>query len=148
MGSLALPGSGLIYLDTQILIYTVERHPIYEPLLRPIWQAVQAQTLEAVSSELALMETLVGPMKTGNTQLQLDYEQALLGTDLRLLPMSVPVLREATRLRATVPGLRTPDALHAATALLVGCDLFLTNDAIFRRIPQLSTVILDDVVKT
>lgn len=37
VGSLSLPGSGLVYVDSQILIYTVERHPVYEPLLAPLW---------------------------------------------------------------------------------------------------------------
>jgi predicted nucleic acid-binding protein len=56
------------------------------------------------------------------------------------------VLREAARLRATIAGLRAPDAIHAATALLSGCALFVTNDAGFKRVPGLPLVVLDDVI--
>jgi hypothetical protein len=42
VGSLIIPASGLVYADTQALIYTVEKHPVYFPLLLPLWQAVQA----------------------------------------------------------------------------------------------------------
>jgi predicted nucleic acid-binding protein len=143
VGSLSLPASGLVYVDTQILIYTVERHTVYEPLLRSVWQAAGLGTIEVTSSELALMETLVRPLKTGDTALQADYERALCGTDLRLLPITLPILREAARLRATFTGLRTPDALHAATALLSCCVLFLTNDHDFLRIPGLPVALLD-----
>jgi hypothetical protein len=70
VGSLTLPASGLVYIDANPIIYTVEKHPVYGPLLVPLWQAAQAQTIEVVSSELALMETLVGPLKRGDAALE------------------------------------------------------------------------------
>jgi predicted nucleic acid-binding protein len=145
VGALTLPSSGLVYLDANPIIYTVEKHPVYGPLLQPLWQAAQTKTIEVISSELALMETLVVPLKTGNTTLERQYEQALLGTDMRLIPITQAILREAARLRATTK-LRTPDALHAATAQQAGCVLFVTNDAGFRGIASLPLVILDDLL--
>jgi len=149
MGSLTLPLTGTVYVETPALIYTVERHPVYEPPLRPLWQAVEAETTMAVSSELALLETLVLPTRQGNAALQADYARLLLRTPhMRLLPITQDILREAARLRAAVPGLRTPDALHAATARLASCALFITNDRGFRRVPGLPLAILDDVLAT
>jgi len=95
LGSLTLPASGLVYLDANPIIYTVEKHPVYGALLQPLWQAAQAHTIEVVSNDLALMESLVGPLKNGDTALEKTYEQALVGTDMRLLPIIHPVLREA-----------------------------------------------------
>jgi len=135
-----------VYLDANPIIYTVEKHPVYGPVLVPLWQAAQAQTIEVVSSELALMESLVGPLKKGDTALEKTYEQAFLGTDMRLLPITQPVLREAARLRATTK-LKTPDALHLATAKLAGCALFVSNDAAFRGAATIAIVILDDLLK-
>jgi predicted nucleic acid-binding protein len=145
VGTLTLPVSGLVYLDANPIIYTVEKHPVYGPLLQPLWQAAQARTIEVVTSELALMETLVAPLKSGNIALEHAYEQALLGTDMRMLPITQSILREAARLRATTK-LKTPDALHAATAQQVGCVLFVTNDAGFRGIASLPLVVLDDLL--
>ena len=145
MGSLSLPTSGLVYLDANPIIYTVEKHPVYGPLLQPLWQAAQVRTIEVVTSELALLETLVGPLRSGNTSLERAYEQALLGTEMRLLPITQPILREAARLRATTK-LKTPDALHAATAQHVGCVLFISNDTGFRGVPGFPLVILDDLL--
>ena len=144
MGALSLPASGLVYLDANPIIYTVEKHPVYGPLLQPLWRAAQARTVEVGTSELALLETLVGPLKSGNTPLERDYEQALLGTDMRLLPITQSVLREAAGLRAATR-LKTPDALHAATARQASCALFVTNDAGFRGVLCLPLVILDDL---
>ena len=33
-----LTASGIVYIDTMILIYTVERYPAYYPLLEPLWR--------------------------------------------------------------------------------------------------------------
>lgn len=145
MGALTLPTSGLVYIDTMALIYTVERYPAYWPLLEPLWLVAQTRTIEIVSSELTLMEVLVGPLKSGNRTLENAFEQALLGTDMRLLPITQPILRAAARLRATTR-LKTPDALHAATALNAGCALFVTNDVGFRGVASLPLVILDDLL--
>jgi hypothetical protein len=56
VGALTLPSSGLVYLDANPIIYTVEKHPVYAPLLQPLWLAAQTNAIEAISSELALME--------------------------------------------------------------------------------------------
>jgi predicted nucleic acid-binding protein len=146
MGSLALPSSGLTYIDSDILIYSVETHARYWPLLQPLWQAAKANAVNIVSSELALMETLIGPLRNGDTALVSAYEQVFQSSEMQLLPITQMVLREGARLRAVVPALRTPDALHAATATLVTCALFISNDVGFRRVPGLPLVILDEVL--
>jgi predicted nucleic acid-binding protein len=145
MGSLTIPAAGMVYLDTNSIIYSVERHPDYWPLLQPVWRAAQGKTIEVISSDLVLMETLVGPLKSGDTALVNAYEQLFQQAQTRLLPITHPILREAARLRATTK-LRTPDALHAATALLSGCVLFVTNDVGFRNITGLPVEILDDLL--
>ena len=124
MGALTLPASGLVYIDTMTLIYTVERYPAYWPLLEPLWLAAQAGTIEIVSSELTLMETMVKPLKSGNAALVKAFEQALLGTDMRLLPITQTILREAARLRATTK-LKTPDAIHGFGKLFYVFILFV-----------------------
>jgi hypothetical protein len=42
---LTLPASGLVYLDANPVIYTVEKHPVYGPLLQPLWLAAQAKAI-------------------------------------------------------------------------------------------------------
>jgi predicted nucleic acid-binding protein len=55
------------------------------------------------------------------------------------------ILRDAAHLRATT-NIKTPDAIHAATALNVGCTLFLTNDTGLRNVSGLTVVVLEDVL--
>jgi predicted nucleic acid-binding protein len=146
VGSLTLPAAGLVYLDANAVIFSVEKHPAYWPLLQPIWQAAKGSSIELVSSDLVLMETSIGPLKSGDSALANAYEQLFQQAQTRLFPITQPILREAARLRATT-NLKTPDALHAATAMDANCALFITNDAGFRSVPGLSLVILDDLLK-
>jgi predicted nucleic acid-binding protein len=145
MGQLSLPSSAIVYVDTSIIIYTVEANPIYYSLLQPLWLKFQIGEIELVTSEWTLMETLVLPLRNANTTLVNDYEQLLLSSEIQLVPITRPVLRNAANLRATT-NLKTPDAIHAATALSEGCTLFLTNDSGFRNVPNLSVVILSEVL--
>jgi predicted nucleic acid-binding protein len=144
LGSLTVP-SGTIYLDTDSIIYSVEKVPKYWPLLQPLWAGAGGARYELVSSELALLETLVGPLKASDLVLEAAYESLLLSTEMRLIPITLSLLRRAAHLRAS-HNLRTPDAIHAATALEAGCALFVTNDRVFARMPQLNVTVLDDLL--
>ena len=45
-----------------------------------------------------------------------------------MLEMTIKVFDQAAQLRADFNSLKTPDALHLATALHHNCDEFWTND--------------------
>ena len=86
---------------------------------------------------------LVGPRKARNASLLHDYEMLFGSGDIRICPISTKVIRLAAELRADT-GLKTPDAIHAATALIDGCAHFLTNDGGFSRASALQIVLLKD----
>jgi predicted nucleic acid-binding protein len=140
-----LPTAGQVGVDSQVIIYTVEKHPIYAPLLRPFWAVLQVGTLTAAVSELATMEVLVGPLKSSDTVLVTRFDRFFTRRGVRLEAVSHAVLRRAAELRAATR-LRTPDAIHAATALILGCAMFLTNDRDFQKVPGLPVTILDDLL--
>jgi predicted nucleic acid-binding protein len=146
VGSLALPPQGAPYLDTNGFIYSIERIAPYQALLDPFWQEVRAQGRVVVTSELTVMETLVKPFQTQDQALEAAFRAVLFSaSDVRLAPVSRAILEQAARLRAST-GLKTPDAVHAATALDAGCTLFVTNDAAFRRVTGLNVVVLHELL--
>ncbi|MEH1891974.1 MAG: hypothetical protein V7K92_21820 [Nostoc sp.] len=89
MGQLILPSSGVIYIDTSIVIYSVEWNPNYYSLLRPLWLKFQTGEIEVVSSELILMETLVIPLRNNDTFLLNAYEELLLSENMQLVQQGV-----------------------------------------------------------
>lgn len=148
MGQLTLPASGSVYIDADAVIYSVEKIEPYWTLLQPMWAAAKAGQFAIIGSELLLLETLVKPFQTGDTTLEKSFRDLLLNaTEVRLVPMSVTVLESAARLRAQL-GFKTPDAIHAATALAAGCALFATNDKGFRRVSGLAVAVLSECITT
>lgn len=113
----------MIYLDTCLLIYAIERDPQFGE--RTLSAIAAATDLRFAISPLIKLECLVKPMRTGDLVLQRYYETAL--EELMLLAMPESVYLAAAQLRARF-GLRTPDALHLACAQMHGCDALWTND--------------------
>lgn len=146
MGQLNVPLTGDVYLDADAIIYAVEKIEPYHSLLLPLLDAANRRRVGVIGSELLLIETLVKPMELGNAMLETSFRRFLTASrEMRLLPVSLSVLERVLRLRIA-HRMRTPDAIHAATALLTNCTLFITNDPVFRRITGLQVSILDDFV--
>jgi hypothetical protein len=60
---MSLPTAGAIYLDTNTVIYSMEKHPEYWAIMRPLWLAAQQRATRLVASELLVLEALVGPIR-------------------------------------------------------------------------------------
>ncbi len=128
-------GQGPVGLDSSIFIYLIEEHAEYLPAVEPVFSAISAGILTAVTSSLTLLEVLVQPLRANLPALAEKYEKILTqSSGVRMIPLDVPILRAAAQLRA-VTAMKTPDAIQLASALAAGCTAFLTND---RRIPSVS----------
>ena len=133
MGLMNDLGPGPVAIDSVVFIYWIEEAPEALPLLRPIFEAIDAGAIAAVTSAITLLEVLVVPYRAGNAALTDRYETLLRRSrGLSLVDLTLAHLRTAARLRADLE-LRTPDALQVAAGLSKGCSSFLTND---RRIPS------------
>lgn len=144
MGLISDIGEGPVALDTPVFIYFIEEHERYLPIVEPIFEAIDRGSLEAVTSGLTLMETLVLPYRHGDRQLAERYE-ALLSRSrgLRLLELTTPLLRTAAELRATLE-VKTPDAIQLAASLHGGCSALVTNDRRLPGVPGLAVAQLSD----
>lgn len=145
MGRLSFPYGSKLYFDTAPIIYSVEKHPIYWPTLESVWAISDAEEFQLSTSELTLLETLVQPLKHGKSALVTAYEEFSSGDTISLVPISAEILRTAAELRAH-HNLKTPDAIHAATAIISGCEYLVANDTGFRRLTNINVIILDDLI--
>ncbi len=113
-----------VYLDSCVVIYLVEEHPIFAPAVETLL-AKHPDIIFQISG-LTEMECLVMPFRN-RSQLLLEkyrkwFERAA------IFPSERDMFRQAAQLRADHKSLKTPDAIHLATALHYGCDEFWTND--------------------
>jgi len=81
--------------------------------------------IEICISPLVQMKCMVGVFKLQNAELQLSYQQFFKKSII--LDINSETFQLAAKLRAQ-HGLKTPDALHLATAIQNECEQFWTND--------------------
>lgn len=148
MGRVAadLPADGAtIGLDTVVFIYFLERHEAHYAGARALFERIEQGRLRAVVSTLLFSELLVPAFQAG------EHERAkaiteLLGSfpGLSLVPVCSEISVEAARLRAD-HGLRTPDAIHMATAVVAGASALVTNDhRLLRQSPPIEVLLFDE----
>lgn len=121
-----------IYLDSCIVIYLVERHPVFAPLIQKA--LVNAGDVTLSISPLVRLEVLVKPRRDIDSLLQERYQRFL--AEQCILEMPEAVFDLALSLRVEHK-LKTPDALHLATAQQHNCKAFWTND---NRLAKVSTL--------
>lgn len=134
-----------IFIDTNVIIHFVEAHPDYAADCRLLFQRIESGQVQAFTSTLSLIETLVQPYRLGKEELVHRF-YALLTTypNLTWAELTIAVADHAARLRAEYR-LKTPDAIQAATALTLGVAGFVTCDKEFRKVAGLDCCILDAV---
>lgn len=118
------------YLDACVTIYYVERHPVLFPKVVSTLFPSTGENASPVISELTRLECRVYPLRQGDRDLLQRYDAFFALRDVEYAPIDRAVFESATALRAD-HGLKTPDALHLAAALTIGCEEFWTNDSRF-----------------
>jgi predicted nucleic acid-binding protein len=111
-----------------------------EAVLRAEFRAEPAVAL-AVSA-ISRLECRVLPLRSGDRRLLAEFDMFFTRPDLIVVPLSTAVIDRATAVRAR-DGLKTPDALQAASCLaLPGSARFVTGDEAFRRVDGLDVVLV------
>ena len=119
-----------LYLDANIFIYAFENTDEKSERLRALIAATSSPRHRFLAtSELTLAEIVVVPLRNGNRHLIDIYESITIGNSfIHVGIVSRDVLWLAAVLRSENRELRLPDAIHLATAMLFGCDSFLSGD--------------------
>ena len=94
-------------------------------------------------SGLSILECLVNPLREQDKLIIEQYGSFFVRQDLHIIELASELIEKALRLRVNY-NLRTPDALQAASALVLAPMglLFLTGDKAFTRVPELNVKLL------
>ena len=115
------------------------------PTIRPFFQGLSRGEFRGVTSVVTLLAVLVHPFQQGDSGLAQQYREILLHSQgLTCVELTCAIAEEAARLRSNY-NLRTPDAIHMATAINAGAASFVTNDARLPSLPGLRLVMLDEL---
>ena len=94
-----------------------------------------------VTSRLSRLECRSKPLKAGQLATLAQFDVFFYGVEVVMPDVSAAVIERATELRAKY-NLKTPDALHYATAINVGATVFLTGDRAVSRCTEVPVEVL------
>ena len=139
-----LAGHNRIALDSTIFIYHFENAK-YQPLTSVIFEHIQQGLVSAVASTVVLTEILRKAYQLQRLEDAAVYELILTTfPNLELIDVSRPIGILAAEIGGT-KNIKTPDALHIATAFEANATLWVTNDKKLRRVEsEIAVLILDD----
>ena len=141
----ALQGVSRLGFDTAPLIYFVEQHPTYLPVVKQVFQRVDNGNIAGFTGMIGLAEVLVLPKKMTNIVLETAYRTVLFNSrNFSVVTIDAGVADRAADLRSRYK-MKLPDALQVAAALETSCDAFLTNDIGLRSVTDLRVLILEDL---
>jgi len=134
-----------IFIDTAVVIYHVEAHPVFGELAREAVHTFRSGDVRAFTSAMTLVEVLPKPVAAGREDVVATFLDFLLHTrNLALLEVTVAMAVKAGRLRGQYRGLRAADAVQLAAAILAGARAFVTNDAGLKKVRETRVVLLSD----
>ena len=94
-----------------------------------------------VTSRLTRLECRSRPMRAGDLATLAQFDVFFAGVELLVVEVGPAVIERATDLRARY-NLKTPDAIHYASAVEVGATVFLTGDRGLSRCSEVPVEIL------
>ncbi len=130
----------MIYLDSGVILRLVEGAADVRLPIEARLAAFRGSEPFGITSRLSRLECRTKPLREKQGDLLRLYEAFFASREIILNEVSREVIEQATEIRAAY-GLKAPDAIHAATAMLSGAAEFWTADQGFRRCPDLNLVL-------
>ncbi len=133
-----------VFLDACAIIYRVEAiapfHLRFNGLLQEL---ASTGDRNLAVSRLSLLQCRMRPLREGDAGLLACYDRFFDSAGLTIVELSPKVIDLATQIRAHFM-LRTPDAIQAASCLVLGRDTqFVTADSAFARVAGLRLRVID-----
>lgn len=86
-----------------------------------------------VTSTITLEEYFVFPYRKNLPEYIENFEKFISSLEISVIDIDKAIAKQAAQIRAEFKDFNSMDALQIGTAIISGCDLFLTNDKQLRQ---------------
>ncbi len=131
----------MIYADANVIIRLIEGDATTRAPLETRLLPFRGTVGFLLTSRLSWLECRVKPLRANDTALLALYDAFLASAEVEILELSQAVVAKATEVRATL-NVKTPDALHLASAILAGATAFLTGDKALARCTEVPVEVM------
>ena len=117
----------MIYADANVIIRLLEGDAATRAPLEARLFSLKGTAGFFHTSRLSWLECRIKPLRANDSKLLALYDAFFASADVTMVELTRPVVERATDLRAGL-NVKTPDALHLASAICSGVTAFLTGD--------------------
>ena len=117
-----------VYIDTNVFIYFLSRHPSYFDASALIMNACAESRLFGFTGDAAVAEVMAGAYKHPDPTLAVGFKSFFSQKNFLTIAAHDAQTFDAAAKLVAKGGLKFIDALHVATAVNSQCRYFLTND--------------------
>ena len=133
-----------VVLDTMVLIYLLEDHPVYADRCEQLLRWASESKFSGVISPITMAELLVKPLEAGRKDLADKYKNTLRNLpniDLCECSWKTGVMAGALRAKYKMA---LPDMVQVALAMEHG-EVLVTNDKALKKISEVTVVLLSEI---
>ncbi len=132
----------IIGIDSLIFIYLWEINREFFKDAKQILMRIENNQALGVFARIGIIELLTGSKKRGRFSEAAEYKEKISNfPNLLIRDLSPNIIDIASDLRAKY-SLRTPDAIHIATAIDAGAVKFITNDKSLKKVREIKIELL------
>ncbi len=123
----------IVYWDTMMFIYLLAGDPIFTPKVERFQREIERRGDTLVTSVFTLGEVLTGPRKAGDASGVSAITSFFASGRIVILPFDWTTADRYSMVRS-ICKVSQADAIHLASAAVVGANAFVTNDTNLRRL--------------
>jgi len=136
-----------IYIDTNLFIYFLDHNTEFFSISAEILAATEQGKIFAFTGDITVAETLVKPYQINDLSLISAVKSFFFADNfLSIIPHDSATFDLSAQVRAKY-SMKFADALHYATAIKSGCEIFITNDKGIRSTNEIDVILIKDLLE-
>lgn len=134
-----------VYIDTNVFIYFLSRHPTYFEASARVINACAESSIFGFTGDAAVAEVMVGAYKQADPALATRFKLFFAQRNFLTIAAHDAQTFDAAAQLVAKGGVKFIDALHMATAVQNQCAYFVTNDKGIKSGSQLRVMLLESI---
>ena len=136
------------FVDTAPFIYFIEKdvyNPQYFEKVKEFFMNGYGSNKEFATSVITMEEYFVFPYRNNNHSLIEMFNRFVTTINMEMIEINQEIAQKASQIRAEYKNFKAMDAIQLATACIMGCDLFLTNDKQLKQFKEIKCIVVDEL---
>lgn len=133
-----------IFLDATPVIYFIQQDENFFAQTKKIFKFIKEKNFKIISSDVTTAEACVYAYRQKNLDWLNAFDNLMKFLNVEIIHTNEEIARKTSKIRAEYKSFETPDAFNLATAVISGCDIFLTNDKRLKKFDEVKCVMVDE----